>query len=218
MPHVPDVCTDLIDLRMAGPRLLGLGHHRDHQTKEFDPRGGTLIHGDNRGAANTPMNTISVTENENRVVVTLNRPPARNAINDAMVGELHDVCTLLENRPRPLLLTRAEGNFASGAEIAELRVAMTRHQQSLVRSDRPATLSTIAAVDGYALGGVPNSPTPAIFPARPPTVSRSAAIDRRTRTQRQMVQYLANALSRYARLSQAPPKSYFPKRPSCRGW
>jgi hypothetical protein len=38
-----------------------------------------------------------------------------------MIRELHDVCADLEERPRLLLLTGAEGTFAAGADIGELR-------------------------------------------------------------------------------------------------
>jgi len=102
--------------------------------------------------------TLEVEEREDRVVVTLNRPEARNAINAAMIGELHDVCALLESTPRMLLLTGAGGAFAGGADIAELR---ERGREEALRGinsrlfDRIAKLPlpTVAAVDGYALGG-----------------------------------------------------------------
>ncbi|HJQ45846.1 MAG TPA: enoyl-CoA hydratase/isomerase family protein [Amycolatopsis sp.] len=104
------------------------------------------------------MNTLLVEERDDRVVVTLSRPAARNAINAAMIGELHEVCGLLEARPRLLLLTGAEGNFAGGADIAELR---ERGRDEALRGinsrlfDRIARLPlpTLAAIDGYALGG-----------------------------------------------------------------
>ena len=65
--------------------------------------------------------TLRVEEHDDRVVVTLSRPEARNAINTAMVRELHDVCAELEERPRLLLLTGDGGTFAAGADIGELR-------------------------------------------------------------------------------------------------
>ena len=104
------------------------------------------------------MTTLSVEELDDRVVVTLRRPEARNAINAAMVGELHDVCAALEDRPRLLLITGAGGTFAAGADIGELR-ERGREQalQGINRRvfDRIAKLPlpTVAAVDGYALGG-----------------------------------------------------------------
>ncbi|MBB6350952.1 enoyl-CoA hydratase/isomerase family protein [Nonomuraea muscovyensis] len=102
--------------------------------------------------------TLLVDERPDRLAVTLNRPQARNAINLAMVRELHEVCGALERRPRLLLLTGADGVFAAGADIAEL---LDRGRDEALQGinsrlfDRIARLPlpTVAAVDGYALGG-----------------------------------------------------------------
>jgi len=102
--------------------------------------------------------TLVVEEGDDRVVVTLRRPEARNAINAAMVRELHEVCTALEERPRLLLITGAGGTFAAGADIGELRERGREQALQGINSrifDRIARLPlpTVAAVDGYALGG-----------------------------------------------------------------
>lgn len=102
--------------------------------------------------------TLLIEELDDRVVVTLRRPQARNAIDAAMVGELHDVCTALEQRPRLLLLTGDGGTFAAGADIGELRERGRDQALQGINSrlfDRIARLPmpTLAAVDGYALGG-----------------------------------------------------------------
>jgi enoyl-CoA hydratase/carnithine racemase len=102
--------------------------------------------------------TIAVEESGDRVVVTLRRPQARNAINAAMVRELHEVCADLEERPRLLLLTGAGGTFAAGADIGELRDRGREQALQGINSrlfDRIARLPlpTVAAVDGWALGG-----------------------------------------------------------------
>lgn len=104
------------------------------------------------------MTTLTVEELDDRVVVTLRRPEARNAINAAMVRELHEVCAALEERPRLLLITGAGGVFAAGADIAELRERGSEQALQGINSrvfDRIARLPlpTLAAVDGYALGG-----------------------------------------------------------------
>jgi enoyl-CoA hydratase len=104
------------------------------------------------------VSTLVVEQLADRVVVTLRRPEARNAINAAMVRELHDVCSTLEERPRLLLLTGDGGTFAAGADIAELR---ERGRDQALRGinsrlfDRIARLPlpTVAAIDGHALGG-----------------------------------------------------------------
>ncbi|MBY4383943.1 enoyl-CoA hydratase/isomerase family protein [Rhodococcus fascians] len=104
------------------------------------------------------MNTLIVEESTNRVVVTLNREKQRNAIDSDMIGELHEVCALVEQDPRIVILTGAGEHFAGGADINQLR-ARTRDDalRGINRNlfDRIAALPlpTIAAVRGYALGG-----------------------------------------------------------------
>jgi len=104
------------------------------------------------------VSTLHVEELDDRVVVTLRRPEARNAINAAMIGELHDVCAALEQHPRLLLITGDGGTFAAGADIGELRERGREQALQGINSrlfDRVARLPlpTVAAVDGYALGG-----------------------------------------------------------------
>jgi enoyl-CoA hydratase/carnithine racemase len=99
-----------------------------------------------------------VEEAGDRVVVTLRRPEARNAINAAMVRELHEVCAALEERPRLLLITGDGGTFAAGADIGELRErgrdqALQGINSRLFERIARLPLPTVAAVDGYALGG-----------------------------------------------------------------
>ena len=104
------------------------------------------------------MKTLIVEERADRTVVTLHRPDVRNAINAAMIRELHEVCGRLEDEPKLLLLTGEGGAFAAGADIAELR---DRDRDQALRGvnsrlfDRVAGLPmpTVAAVDGWALGG-----------------------------------------------------------------
>ncbi len=93
-----------------------------------------------------------------RVVAVLDRPAARNAIDRATVAALHTVCAELEAVPRVLILTGANGVFASGADIAELRdrrAADAREgiNTTVFRRIRALPMPVIAAVDGYALGG-----------------------------------------------------------------
>jgi enoyl-CoA hydratase/carnithine racemase len=102
--------------------------------------------------------TLRVEELDDRLVVRLYRPQARNAINAAMIRELHEICATLEERPRLLLLTGDGGTFAAGADIAELRERGRDQALQGINSrlfDRLARLPlpTVAAVDGYALGG-----------------------------------------------------------------
>jgi enoyl-CoA hydratase len=104
------------------------------------------------------LGTIRVTRSADRVVVELNRPEVRNAINQQMVDELHGVCAELEVSPRVLILTGTDGVFASGADIAELRDrtsvdALKGINTMLFIRVADLPMPVIAAIDGYALGG-----------------------------------------------------------------
>jgi enoyl-CoA hydratase/carnithine racemase len=102
--------------------------------------------------------SLAVEEHGDRVVATLDRPERRNAIDQRMVDELHELCAALEREPRILILTGSGGVFASGADIAELRertaadAALGINELVFSRiADLP--MPVIAALDGYALGG-----------------------------------------------------------------
>jgi enoyl-CoA hydratase len=92
------------------------------------------------------------------VMLTLDRPQQRNAIDREMVAELHAACAALEARPRVALIGGAHGVFAAGADIAELRErgredALAGINSGLFDRIRRLPMPTIALVDGVALGG-----------------------------------------------------------------
>lgn len=104
------------------------------------------------------MPTILRDDRADRLWVRLHRPEARNAIDRAMVDELHEVCDELEREPRILLIGGSDGAFAGGADIAELRDRTPADALEGINSrlfDRIAhlPLPVIAVVDGWALGG-----------------------------------------------------------------
>lgn len=106
----------------------------------------------------TGQSSLTVEDRDDRVVVTLDRPERRNAIDQRMVDELHHVCATLEVQPRILILTGSGGVFASGADIAELRERTADDARRGINDTvftRIAALPmpVIAAIDGYALGG-----------------------------------------------------------------
>lgn len=102
--------------------------------------------------------SVLVDEHEDRVVIRLNRPQVRNAIDQATVDLLHEACALLEATPRVALIIGEGGTFAAGADIAQLR---QRRRDDALRGinsrvfDRIHRLPmpTIALLDGHALGG-----------------------------------------------------------------
>jgi enoyl-CoA hydratase len=101
---------------------------------------------------------LRVERSEQCVVVILDRPEARNAIDQRMVDELHDVCGELERDPRVLIIAGGDGVFASGADIRELRDrtasdALAGINTRLFMRIAALPMPVIAAVDGWALGG-----------------------------------------------------------------
>ncbi|MCI2956317.1 enoyl-CoA hydratase/isomerase family protein [Agromyces atrinae] len=93
-----------------------------------------------------------------RVVATLDRPAARNAIDRATIDALHALCAELEAEPRPLILTGAGGSFAAGADIGELRDRRAADAEAGINIHAFERMSVlpqpvIAAIDGVALGG-----------------------------------------------------------------
>lgn len=110
------------------------------------------------GADYSSFTTLQVTEGEDRVTAVLNRPEVRNAIDAAMVDELHQLCADLEENPRLLILAGSGGVFASGADIGQLRDrrrddALRGINSSIFARIAKLPMPVIAALDGYALGG-----------------------------------------------------------------
>jgi enoyl-CoA hydratase len=92
-------------------------------------------------------------------VVTVNRPAKRNALDLALVRELHRVFGGdVRGGVRAVVLTGAGGHFAAGADIAELERrglddALASINGALFRRIEEFPVPVIAAVEGYALGG-----------------------------------------------------------------
>ncbi len=102
--------------------------------------------------------TLKIQEGADRLVVLLNRPEVRNAIDQDMVDELHRVCAALEQEPKVLILAGTDGVFASGADISQLRERRRNDALQGINSTifvRIAKLPmpVIAALDGFCLGG-----------------------------------------------------------------
>ena len=92
------------------------------------------------------------------MLLRLNRPEVRNAIDRAMVEALHAACAALEATPRVALLVGSGGTFAAGADIAQLRErrrddALAGINSGVFERVRKLPMPVIALVDGYALGG-----------------------------------------------------------------
>lgn len=101
---------------------------------------------------------LRIERRDDRIVAALDRPEVRNAIDQRMVDELHALCAELEADPRTLILVGSDGVFASGADIAELRVRRSDDARRGINTrvfDRIAALPmpVVAGIDGWALGG-----------------------------------------------------------------
>ncbi|MCY1053638.1 enoyl-CoA hydratase-related protein [Nannocystis sp. SCPEA4] len=110
--------------------------------------------------------TLLVTDDAGVLVVTINRPKALNALNQAVIAGLQHVLdeaaeAARAGRVRALVLTGAgEKAFVAGADIAAMADMSVGTAREFARSghavgDALASLPipTIAAVNGFALGG-----------------------------------------------------------------
>ncbi|NHB75619.1 enoyl-CoA hydratase-related protein [Rhodobacter calidifons] len=94
------------------------------------------------------------------VRLVLNRPAARNALDTALLGDLAASLERLADRPscRAVLLQGAGGNFAAGADIAEIETrtaaeAATDPRKAHWAAIRAFPKPMVAAIEGFALGG-----------------------------------------------------------------
>jgi enoyl-CoA hydratase len=107
----------------------------------------------------TDYRCLRVESRDSTVLVGLDRPEKRNALDEAMIGELHRVLDESSREPCVLVVhSTTAGTFAAGADIAEL---LERDADAALRAINAGLCEhlefhrwpTIAAVDGWALGG-----------------------------------------------------------------
>eukprot|EP00752_Nemacystus_decipiens_P009779 g8734.t1 len=138
-------------MMMRASRALSRCHGR--------PRGGGG--GVVRLASSTSAFDNVLTETRERVgIVTLNRPKALNALNNALI---QDICSAAEAFEKDssvgaIVLTGSERAFAAGADIKEMASLSYAEAYGENRFKEFARLTSIrkpiiAAVNGYALGG-----------------------------------------------------------------
>lgn len=102
-----------------------------------------------------------LSETRNRVgLITFNRPQARNALNNQLMGELMDALAAFDKNEAvgAMVITGNEQAFAAGADIKEMA---NKSIMEMMDSDHLAVFGrirtiqkpVIAAVSGWALGG-----------------------------------------------------------------
>jgi enoyl-CoA hydratase len=92
------------------------------------------------------------------LIITLNRPEARNAFNAQMAGEMESIIDRYETDPElRVAILRAEGvTFCAGQDLkeaAEGRLALTSKRGAFGVMRKPPIKPLIAAVEGQALAG-----------------------------------------------------------------
>jgi enoyl-CoA hydratase len=100
---------------------------------------------------------VLVEQRERILLITINRPQAKNAVNAAVSRGLADAMDRLDEDPGLSVgvLTGAEGSFSAGMDLK----AFARGENVVVEgrgmgfTERPPIKPLIAAVEGYALAG-----------------------------------------------------------------
>lgn len=109
------------------------------------------------------MNTIRYEITENKIaVVTISRPEALNALNTQVIEELEQTVDMIEKNSdlSAMILTGEGRSFVAGADIGEqYPLDLSRGRQwgqrgsAVMRRIEKLAIPTIAAVNGFALGG-----------------------------------------------------------------
>ena len=106
--------------------------------------------------------TVRFEKKDNIALVTIDRPEALNALNSTVIAELEQVVTELENdgTVRCMILTGEGRSFVAGADIGEQYPLdldggrrWGQRGSALFRRMERLEFPTIAAVNGFALGG-----------------------------------------------------------------
>ena len=109
------------------------------------------------------MNTIRYEITENKIaIVTISRPEALNALNTQVIAELEQTVEMIEKISdlSAMILTGEGRSFVAGADIGEqYPLDLSRGREwgqrgsAVMRRIEKLAIPTIAAVNGFALGG-----------------------------------------------------------------
>ena len=105
---------------------------------------------------------ILLTDHGPYAIMTLNRPQSLNCLTLTMMGLMTEAIESVRGNSRflSLIMTGSGGVFSAGANLSEVStldpasaIDFSRRGQSLLNSLDSAAPLTIAAIDGYCLGG-----------------------------------------------------------------
>ena len=109
------------------------------------------------------MTHVLLEKKEHIAVATINRPKALNALNSEVLSdldELVDIVTADQDIYALIITGSGEKAFVAGADIAEMSTltkeggeAFGKHGNNVFRAIETLPIPTIAAVNGFALGG-----------------------------------------------------------------
>lgn len=103
--------------------------------------------------------TISFRQDGAKAYLTFNRPQVLNALNNQLIAESLDAVRNLSSETRVLILRGAGKAFAAGADLEEMQRRTPWNEidfgarRELARRLETAPFPTVAAINGYALGG-----------------------------------------------------------------
>lgn len=105
----------------------------------------------------TPINRIVTERRGNVLVVTINRPEARNAFDSISALGMHKAMDMLDEDDDLFagVITGAGGTFCAGADLKSIARGESRSTSrgGFGIMQRPSRKPLIAAVEGYAVGG-----------------------------------------------------------------
>ena len=105
----------------------------------------------------TPETRILKEVRGNVLVITINRPEARNAFDQVSSDGMHQAMDMLDNTDELFVgvITGTAGHFSAGADLKAIAKGGSRatSRGGFGMFKRPAKKPLIAAVEGYAVGG-----------------------------------------------------------------
>lgn len=143
--------------------VFGMHDVHNMQTRHFKSANGNNSGRPENLRRRRPMNNITLEVADQIATITINRPKSLNALNSETLAELNECCAEVEKRKdvRVVILTGSGAKaFVAGADISEMVNATPAEGRamSLLAMEAFNRLEnmpqvTIAAVNGYALGG-----------------------------------------------------------------